>query len=170
MATDPIVQQQFQHLYQDHHDWIYSWLYRKLGNENDAADLAHDTFVRVLARNQVMELQQPKAYLTTVAKGIMVNWLQRQRIERAYQEVLLNQDIQEPPSPEQSYLIIESLVEINKLLNELPVLVKQVFLYAQLDGLTYEQIAQKMKLSLSTVKRYMKQAYKQCLLVMLQEE
>ncbi|MCW5618761.1 MAG: hypothetical protein KIS65_06080 [Nitrosomonas sp.] len=34
-------------LYTDHHSWLYSWLRRKLGNACDAADLAHDTLLRL---------------------------------------------------------------------------------------------------------------------------
>ena len=37
-------------LYSDHHGWLQRWLKFRLNNAYDAADLAHDTFVRVLAR------------------------------------------------------------------------------------------------------------------------
>ena len=31
-----------------HHGWLHNWLRAKLGNSFDAADLAQDTFIRVL--------------------------------------------------------------------------------------------------------------------------
>ena len=39
-------------LYSDHHGWLVGWLRRRLGNPCDAADLAQDTFVRVLGKPQ----------------------------------------------------------------------------------------------------------------------
>ena len=156
-------------LYQEHHSWVYAWLYKKLGNTSDAADLAQDTFLRVMARQQQVELLQPRAYLTTVAKGLMVNWIQRKQIERAYLEVLALQPENEGISPEQQCLIIESLLEVTQLLEQLPPVVRDTFLYAQLEGLKYEAIAIKLDISLSTVKRYMKKAYLHCLTVMLDD-
>ena len=35
-------------LYQNHHPWLESLLRKRLGNRDDAADLAQDTFVRLL--------------------------------------------------------------------------------------------------------------------------
>ena len=36
-------------LYNDHHHWLTGWLRRKLGCPDNAADLAQDTFIRVLS-------------------------------------------------------------------------------------------------------------------------
>lgn len=33
----------------DHHHWLHGWLRRKLGCAQVAADLAHDTFVRLIS-------------------------------------------------------------------------------------------------------------------------
>ena len=63
-------------LYSGHHGWLFETLKKKLGNAMDAADLTHDTFTRVLA-SRVTSIEQPRAYLSCVAKGILVNWYQR---------------------------------------------------------------------------------------------
>ncbi|OUY08310.1 sigma-70 family RNA polymerase sigma factor [Acinetobacter populi] len=164
------INQQILHLYQQHHSWIYTWLYRKLGNSSDAADLAQDTFVRVLARQQDFELQQPRAYLTKIAKGLMINWIQHKNIERAYLEVLAEQPELEHPSPEKNVLIIETLTEAVQLLSELPETVRLTFLYVQLEGLKHQQVADKLNISISTVKRHIQQAYIHCLNLMLDAE
>lgn len=36
------------HLYLKHHRWLYRWLQGKLGHEGDAADIAQDTFLRMM--------------------------------------------------------------------------------------------------------------------------
>ncbi|MDN5433716.1 MAG: sigma-70 family RNA polymerase sigma factor, partial [Acinetobacter sp.] len=118
---------------------------------------------------QQIELLQPRAYLTTVAKGLMINWIQRKHIERAYLDVLALQPELEEISPEQHCLIIESLLEVTQLLEQLPAVVRDTFLYAQLEGLKYDEIAVKLDISLSSVKRYMKKAYVHCLSAMLDD-
>ena len=54
--------------YTEHHGWLSAWLRRRLGCSHSAADLAQDTFVRVLLRPQVLPtLREPRAYLSTLA-------------------------------------------------------------------------------------------------------
>ena len=36
-------------LYAEHHGWLRGWLRGRLGNAFDAADLAHDTYLRILS-------------------------------------------------------------------------------------------------------------------------
>jgi len=150
-------------LYCDHHGWLLGWLRRRLGNSCDAADLAHDTFARILAGRRVEDIREPRAYLTTVARGILVNWYERQALERAYLEALARLPEPEAPSPEQRQVILETLHQIDAMLDALPARVRRAFLLSQIEGLRYDAIAQRLGCSLATVKRYMKQAFVQCL-------
>ncbi|MET0335892.1 MAG: sigma-70 family RNA polymerase sigma factor [Rhizobacter sp.] len=165
-VADLVLQQKVHALYSDHHGWLFRWLQRKLGNPCDAADLAHDTFTRILASRQAAGIEEPRAFLTTVAKGVLSNWSRRQALERAYLDALAVLPEAEAPSPEQRLLILETLHEVDRLLDALPPAVKRAFLLSQLEGLKYDEIAQRLGVSLVTVKRYMKQGFVQCLAVM----
>lgn len=70
------------------------------------------------------------------------------------------------PSPEQRALVLETLHEIDAMLDALPPIVRRTFLLSQLDGVKYEDIAQQLEISLTSVKRYMAQAFRQCLVAM----
>ena len=161
-ATHP----HFTSLYSDHHSWLQRWLNAKLGNASDAADLAQDTFTRILGRADLAGLHEPRAFLTTVAKGVLINWYQRQALERAYLDALAALPEPTAISPEHRMLILETLHQIDAMLDALPPKVKQAFLMAQLDGMAYADIAAQLGMSLITIKRYMKQAFLQCLLTM----
>lgn len=50
MSTTDLAENQVHVLYTDYHGWLYGWLRRKLGNACDTADIAQDTFMRVLTR------------------------------------------------------------------------------------------------------------------------
>ncbi len=104
---------------------------------------------------------QPRAYLTTVAKGLMINWFQRQSLERAYLDALANLPEDLAPPPEQRLMVLETLHEVDALLGSLPDRVRQAFLLAQIEGLKYEAIAERLGVSLGSVKRYMQQAFRQ---------
>ncbi|KJK18946.1 sigma-70 family RNA polymerase sigma factor [Pseudomonas sp. NPDC087612] len=162
------TEQTLQGLYREHRSWLERWLYQRLGNRWDAADLSQDTFLRVLASPQVLsELREPRAYLLTVGKRLLVNFHKRRSLERAYLEALASLPEALMPSPEQRWLLLETLQALDELLDGLPAAVRRAFLWSQLEGLNYAQIAERLAVSERTVKRYMAQAYEHCLLVEL---
>jgi len=149
-------------LYNDHHHWLTGWLRRKLGCPESAADLAQDTFIRVLTARETPTLVEPRAFLTTVAKRVLFNFYRRQDLERAYLDALAQMPEHVAPSEEERAIILQTLVELDQLLDGLPVQVKRAFLLAQLDGLTYAQIGAELGLSIATVKRHLNKAAMRC--------
>jgi RNA polymerase sigma-70 factor (ECF subfamily) len=161
----PVSQQEVHALYKDHHGWLYRWLRRKLGCSDNAADLAHDTFLRIMASRRLPSQLggEPRALLTHIAKGLVIDHWRRQEVERAYREALALLPEPEAPSPETRLLILEALQRIETMLRDLPARTRAIFLLAQLDGLTYQQIADQLGTSLITVKRHMRTAFAACL-------
>ncbi|MBB5391391.1 MULTISPECIES: sigma-70 family RNA polymerase sigma factor [unclassified Herbaspirillum] len=159
------VHQQIGVLYSEHHNWLAGWLSQKLKCRYLGADLAQDTFVRLFSGRLPGNLDNPKAYLTTVAKGVVNTYLRRKNLEQAYLEALAAAPEPVQPSPEERLLVLEVLTDIDRILDGLPAKVKQVFLLAQLDGLPYADICDLLGVSLATVKRYMVKAYSHCLRV-----
>ena len=153
-------------LYRDHRSWLENWLRQRMGNAWDAADLSQDTFVRVLASAQPLaDLREPRAYLLTVGKRLLSNFYTLRSLEQAYLDALAQLPEDSVPSPEQRWLLLETLQALDELLDGLPAVVRRAFLWSQLEGLGYREIAERLKVSERTVKRYMAQAYEHCLLV-----
>ncbi len=150
-------------LYRDHQPWLRHWLAGRLGCREVAADLAQDTFARLLGGRDLAGLHEPRAFLTTVAKGLVANWYRRQSLERAYLEQLAALPEAWVPSLEDQALVREALHLIDAMLDGLPAQARRVFLLSQFEGLGYAEIAQALGLSLSTVKRHMKRAFLGCL-------
>lgn len=159
------LQEEMRALYSDHHGWLYDRLRKRLGCAHNAADLAHDAFLRVMvSRRPPAELGgEPRALLTHIAKGLVIDHWRRQTVERAYLEALAHAPEAETPSPETRLLILEALYRVEAMLRGLPVRTREIFLLAQLDGLTYPQIADRLDTSLITVKRHMRSAFSACL-------
>lgn len=153
-------------IYKDHHSWLHGWLYQKVGCDQRAADLAQDTFVRLLqAQHKQTDFtpEQPRAYLRTVANGLVIDYFRRRSLENAYQEALANMPELTMISEEERLLIRQTVEQLDALLDRLPKRVRAIFLLSQLEGLTYQQIAEHEGVSLRTVKRDMQQAYVHCL-------
>ncbi|MFV0454287.1 MAG: sigma-70 family RNA polymerase sigma factor [Pseudomonas sp.] len=157
-------------LYQEHCSWLRGWLYRRLGSSSQAADLAQDVFVRLLGvqrREGVLpDLQQPRAYLATVGRRLLHDHFRRQSLEQAYLESLARLPEAAALSAEELTLVRETLEELDRLLQRLRPLVRQVFLLSQLEGLNYGQIARQLGIGERSVKRYMAQAFEACVLYM----
>ncbi|WP_234086878.1 sigma-70 family RNA polymerase sigma factor [Azonexus sp. R2A61] len=149
-------------LYTEHHRWLHAWLRKKLGCTHQAADLAHDTFLRLLNHDEIPPLSEPRAFLTTVARRVLSNHWRHERIERAFLETLAHWPEAIEPSAEEKASLIETLVEIDRFLDGLPSVVKRCFLHAQLDGMSHADIAAELNISLSSVKRYLTKAAAQC--------
>jgi RNA polymerase sigma-19 factor, ECF subfamily len=150
-------------LYVDHHGWLKGWLRKKLGCSDAAADLAQDTFVRLLGRYDNFSLREPRAYLTTIASGLLIDHWRHREVERTWLECLALQPEAFAPSPEERALAIESLCRIDAMLTRLPDKVRRAFLMAQLQGLVYREIAEALDVSERMVKKYMAQAMLACL-------
>ncbi|MFJ3482464.1 sigma-70 family RNA polymerase sigma factor [Pseudomonas sp. NPDC090202] len=149
-------------LYHDHHNWLTGWLRRRLGCPHNAADLAQDTFIKVLLARETPQLIEPRAFLTTIARRVLCNHYRRQELERAYAQALAELPEAVVPSEEERAIILETLVELDQLLDGLPVLVKRAFLLAQVDGLTHNEIAARLSISVATVKRHLTKAAMRC--------
>ncbi|MFK3794298.1 MULTISPECIES: sigma-70 family RNA polymerase sigma factor [Pseudomonas] len=154
-------------LYLDHHGWLQGWLRRRLGNTCDAADLAQDTFVRVLKARNALEIREPRPYLSRIANGLLIDLFRRRSLEQAYLEALAQVPEAEHPSPEEQGMLLQALMEIDRLLDGLGAKVKQAFLLSQCDGLTYEQIAMRLGVSVRSVNNYMAKAMEHCCLMQM---
>lgn len=152
----------FDTLYSEHHGWLRRWLGSRLGCSHTAADLAHDTYLRILARGSTPEPEQSRRFLTQIAKGLMVDHFRRRRIEAAYLETLSLIPASQAPSPEEKALTVEALVEIDALLHELPDKPRRAFLMCRLDGLSYREIAEALDVSVSSVEKYIARALLVC--------
>ncbi|KAB8058084.1 sigma-70 family RNA polymerase sigma factor [Janthinobacterium sp. FT14W] len=154
-----------QTLYSEHHGWLYGWLRGKLGNRADAADLAQDTFLRLLGKREAAPLREPRGYLATVARGLLIDRYRRQALEQAYLEALAQQAEPTTMSAETHAIIIETLLAIDRLLDSLGARTRAIFLLAQIEELSYVEISQRLGVSLPTVKKHLVRAYTECLML-----
>ncbi|WP_154660647.1 sigma-70 family RNA polymerase sigma factor [Pseudomonas cremoricolorata] len=154
---------QFSALYDAHNSWLKRWLFRRLGCREVAADLAQDTFVRILSKGLAPQVERPRALLSTIAHGLFVNLLRRRQLEASYLEALASLPETLAPSAEERWQLFEALQAIDALLDGLPARVRTAFLWSQLEGLSHQQIAERLNVSKSSVRQYIARALLHCM-------
>ncbi|WP_244193756.1 sigma-70 family RNA polymerase sigma factor [Bordetella genomosp. 12] len=169
MAAESGVQQQLHVLYRDHHSWLFSWLRKRMGCAHHAADVAQDTFERLLASRdallgQRLQIQEPRAYLTTTAKRLLVDRARREQIERAY---LAELELAAPqaslyPSPEQFLIALQALTQICEVLEGVSSKARAAFLLHYLEEQTHAAVAAHLGVSTKMVQKYLVQVLLHC--------
>ena len=167
-SFDPM--QQAQQLFTGHHGWLLSRLKARLRNTAEAQDVASETFLRVVAAPGPTPIEEPRAFLTTIAKRLLFTLWRRRELEQAYLETLAQRQQEFAPSPEERALLLETLNTIAHALDGLPLKARQSFLLSQLDGMTYQAIAEQLNISHSTVRRHMTEAFRRIAIAQLQQE
>jgi len=152
----------FTSIYRNHHSWLVNMLWRKLGNVDNAADLAQDTFARLLLANDASALREPRAYLTTVSSRLAAHHFRRLALERAYLDALALQPEATASSPETRALVLEALTAVSCVLDQLPARTRDAFLMSQLDGMTYREIAEVLDVTVNVVQKAMGKAFEHC--------
>ncbi|QGZ64576.1 sigma-70 family RNA polymerase sigma factor [Paraburkholderia acidisoli] len=162
-ATEMPLQHDVQALYSEHHRWLCGWLRKRADNRWDAADLAQDTFLSVITGGYADEIRQPRPFLITIARRLMAHRHRRQLLETSYLEMLAGMPEALAPSPEVLALALEALKQVDEALDGLPPNVREAFLLAHLEELSYAEIAARLKVSMSSVKQYLTRANRHCL-------
>jgi len=166
-AQDPPFADDLSGLYAEHSTWLQGWLRRRMGDTFAAADLAQDTFLSLLDRKTAAEqIREPRPFLATVANRLLAHRHRRQLLETAYLEAIACLPEATAPSPETQLMAMQSLQEIDRVLDGLPPKVREAFLLAHLAELSYAEIAQRLEVSASSVKQYLTRANRECLFAM----
>lgn len=151
-------------LYTQHRPWLLGLLRQKLSCDQKAMDMVQNTFLKLLLkRDKVKEISEPRAYLSTIAYGLINDHWRRQHLERAYLASLEQLPEDFYPSAEQRYEALELLITLDTMLDRLDERPREAFLLSQLEGWTYRDIASHIGVSERMVKKYMAQVMLQCL-------
>ncbi|CAM3689823.1 sigma-70 family RNA polymerase sigma factor [Xenorhabdus thuongxuanensis] len=151
-----------QKLYADYHHWLCNWIRQNSAYPNQAEDLVHEVFIKLMQSSDLENIRQPKAFLMTIARRTLSNYWRRKKLEDHYLEYISEQSEISANSSENQLMLLEQLEKIDETLDELPVKVRQTFLLIQLQGLRYKEVAENLGISISSVKNYLQQAHKEC--------
>lgn len=165
-AKESVLHEQLDTLYSDHYGWLFGWLRKKLGCRQHAADVVQDTFLRILtSRDNLQNINEPRAFLTTTAKHLLIDQARRDKIEKAYlAELATLAEAQDAchPSAEQLSAVIEALEQLSRMLQGVSAKARDVFLMHYLEGHKQQDIAKALGISERMVRKYLVQVLLHC--------
>lgn len=137
----------------------FAWRYVKC--KADAEGLVQDVFLDIWENRMELELNGSiRPYLYKVVRNHSLNYLKHQKVERKYDALWMDQkevptiNYREKKREEQIQNAIEKAVE------ELPERGKMTYKLHRHDGLTYQEIAEVMDVSVKTVESQMTRTLK----------
>ncbi|GAA5221326.1 RNA polymerase sigma factor [Membranihabitans marinus] len=148
-------------LFIQHRKELYDYLRSNLKCSALAEDVLQDIFIKILASNtDIDKLDQPASYLFIIARNMVIDYWRKAAVDKRVQEEFWNnmekeRTIQEFPFLQHDKKIL--LNEINQILTDQQ---KIIFSLNRKDGYTYNEIAEQLHLSKSTVKNHMVSALK----------
>jgi len=152
----------FDELVQRHHKQAYNIAYRMTGNHADAEDLTQEAFIRAFRFFGQYKRELPfDSWLYKIISNVFVDMLRRRPKAQIRSldapvptddgEALL--EIADPSDgPEEMVLSREMDARLQLALNSIPEDFRLAVIYADIEGLSYEEIAEAMSCSIGTVR------------------
>jgi RNA polymerase sigma-70 factor (ECF subfamily) len=145
-------------LYRDHASAIRRRLSARLGSADEANELLHDAFARLLGARPVGELRDPGAFLNRIVRNLLIDRSRRRSTRPIH--VTIDDDSHLAIAPDQGDAI--ELAQMHHRYREvvasLPPRMRQVFVLHRIDGLGYTEIADRLDISVRTVEWHIAQA------------
>jgi RNA polymerase sigma-70 factor (ECF subfamily) len=152
-------------LFTEHRRALQAYIYRRIRTKSDAPDLAQEVYVRMLRVSDTEAIRNPQLYLYTVASNLVKEHavLERRQAGRLdLDETSVQQRPGELP-PLDSQLEGSQMVErLGLALEHLPTRWRTALILQYRYGLTYHEIADRLGVSSTMVKKYLAQGLGHC--------
>lgn len=152
--------QAFEALYQRHWPGLVDAAYKRLQSRQKSEDIVQEIFINLYEKREFLEIIiSIKAYMHQALKFKVLNEFRAEGIRSAYAtSFFLNNVCKNDFAP---YLEVKELNrEIEKTLENLPEKCRQVFLLSRKENLSNKEIANELKISVSTVEKHIGKALK----------
>jgi RNA polymerase sigma factor (sigma-70 family) len=152
-------------LFAEHRGALQAFLYRRIRRRPDAAELAQDVYVRLLRVPDIGAIRDPGAYLYTVASNLARDHARRERQGRTVLDVddpLVQEELAELPGIAGQLDAEQRVKRLSEVLHQLPPKCHAALVLRYWQGLSYEEIAQRLGVSTHMVKKYLSQAIVHC--------
>lgn len=147
-----------------HASELQRFLLRRVGNRHDADDLSQEVFARLLRVENAELVRNPPAYVLGIAAHVLREFRQRRRqqcvvFDSEVAELVAERSEAQPganastPSDQ-----IDMRNWLDNALQQLPTNHRLVLLLVKCNGLSYEETAKVLGLSINTIERYLVEA------------
>jgi RNA polymerase sigma-70 factor (ECF subfamily) len=139
---------------------LIQFLHRNWRNASDIGDLKQDIYVQVYEAALKGLPTHPRQFVFTTARNLLINRVKRE--QNVSIEAMADLDLlgiaEDAPGPDRALLARDELLQLKIALDRLPERHREIFVMAQIEGLTGRQIAERTGLAESTVSLHLAKA------------
>jgi RNA polymerase sigma-70 factor (family 1) len=150
----------FTTLYNKYWEELFTRAARLIGNKEDAADIVQEIFLSLWNRRAALDINSSlSAYLFTSVRYQTIHYIEKNITRKEYVDLLSGLSEQyENTSPESALQAKELGETIQSAISRMPPKMKEVYLLSRQEGLTHNQIADRLNISEETVKKHIQHA------------
>ncbi|MDO9187438.1 MAG: RNA polymerase sigma factor, partial [Bacteroidia bacterium] len=151
-------------IYLNHQSELQFHLTRIVDCPDIAADLVQESFIIFFREVQKQAIDHPRGFLFRIAKNLAYDHVKHRKVTENYQQTK-EQTLPPPsefPSAEKLVSVDERLAAITRILDELPMRTREIFVLNRVYGMTYAETAMKLGISDSAVEKHMAKALLHC--------
>jgi RNA polymerase sigma-70 factor (ECF subfamily) len=150
-------------LFRQHADALLACVQRRTGM-HDAEDIVQDTYLRLLQRDDMDTLREPRAFLYRAAINLSTDYWRKAHVRAGYAD-LDSEPAEVPdtqPGPESTFESTRRWETLVAALEELPDACRRAFVLNKFEGRNHDEIAAQLGVSAKTVARYIHRAFEHC--------
>ena len=146
----------FDTIYEQYCKRLYGFVIRYVKQEADAEEIVQEVFIKIWENRRKIDVYSSfESYIFTISYNSAISLLRKRVHEKKYLEHLkFSQEFDLTPELTDEIHFKELNEKIQTLLGELTPRQKEIFLLSREEGLTHEQIAKKLGISVNTVKNH----------------
>jgi RNA polymerase sigma-70 factor (ECF subfamily) len=142
----------FETLFQRHHKKLYAYLMQLLNSKEDAEEIVQESFIKIWEkRENFLEGYPFDAYLFKIAKNSFLNHNRKKVNQRIFEDYLEYADELSSDNTDDYVIFKETLDIINAIIQEMPPRRREIFNLRKTEGLSRQEIAEKLQISVITV-------------------
>lgn len=150
----------FKQLYAHYKIRVFNFSYKHLRSREDAEEVVQDVFIKIWnVRHGINEELSFTAYLYKIAKNQILNKIRKKVGEPAgYSSI--HPYLSKDNSTENGIIYNDLQKLVEEAIKKMPPQRKLIYILSRIEGLTYQQIAEKLSISPKTVEIHMSKALK----------
>lgn len=140
---------------------LHRYLLRRLRQPQDVDDLASQVYERLCRISDERVVEKPLAYLYGIASHVLADHRVEQEMECHCDHIDCDDDWSDKPCcvlPDDKEERLNLQQQIDRAMAQLPPTHAAVLLAHKRDGLSYDEVAEKLNISVFTVEKYVTQA------------